>query len=105
MNINLLCSDCVQPSGHNFFFPGLCVDPETGTITDNFDASKNLQGDSKMTSLAVVPYDEAKIPLHEKSVRHFNIAGHNFSIQQDYLGLGVSAMVWDSVSMCGCICI
>ncbi|BFZ18695.1 hypothetical protein BsWGS_21733 [Bradybaena similaris] len=74
----------------------LCVSPETSTIIDNFDATKNLQGVSEMTSLAVVPYDEAKIPLHEKSVRHFNIAGHNFSIQQDYLGLGVSAMVWDS---------
>uniref|UniRef100_A0A0B7A2E0 Methyltransferase small domain-containing protein n=2 Tax=Arion vulgaris TaxID=1028688 RepID=A0A0B7A2E0_9EUPU len=50
----------------------------------------------KMTSLAVVPYDETNLPLHKMSVRHFSIAGNNFTIHQNFLGLGVSAFVWDS---------
>ncbi|CAG5123520.1 unnamed protein product [Candidula unifasciata] len=87
-------STCSQEN----IFKKLYTCPETNSpaITDKYTTNRNLNELSKMTSLAVVPYDETNIPLHEKSVRHFHIAGHNFTIQQDYTGLGVSAMVWDS---------
>lgn len=51
---------------------------------------------SMTTSLALVPFDENKVLPHEKPEREFNLAGHKFTIKQDWHNLGVAAVVWDS---------
>ena len=53
---------------------------------------------SMTTSLALVPFDESRVLPHEKTVREFKLAGHLFTIKQDWNTLGVAAVVWDSVS-------
>ncbi|CAL1534354.1 unnamed protein product [Lymnaea stagnalis] len=55
------------------------------------------KGESKLsTSLAVVIYDETKVLPHEMPTRKFIIADHEFIINQNWQGLGVAAVVWDS---------
>ena len=47
--------------------------------------------------MALVPYDEASIPVLYKPQRQFSFLGHTLTIAQDWGRHGVAAVVWDAV--------
>lgn len=53
---------------------------------------------SKMTSLAVVPYDESSLPVFHKAEREFIFDDISIKVKQDWQSAGVAAVVWDAVS-------
>ena len=86
---------------HNLFHN---TDQDVGELSGPTDLLSSCERDfcfesaSMTTSLALVPYDENRVMPHEKAVREFTLAGHVFTIKQDWNSLGVAAVVWDSVS-------
>ncbi|KAH9518621.1 Methyltransferase-like protein 21A [Bulinus truncatus] len=71
---------------------------KAGKNTYEFTKTKD-QG--MTTSLALVPYDEKKILPHELSSRKFHLADEEFIIEQNWQGVGVAAVVWDSAVVLG----
>ncbi|KAK6967709.1 protein N-lysine methyltransferase METTL21A [Biomphalaria glabrata] len=64
-------------------------------------ALKNSEDMTTTTSLAVVLYDEDKILPHELTSRTFYLADEKFVIEQNWQGVGVAAVVWDSAVVLG----
>ncbi|KAI8782624.1 protein N-lysine methyltransferase METTL21A [Biomphalaria glabrata] len=64
-------------------------------------ALKNSEVMTTTTSLAVVLYDEDKILPHELTSRTFYLADEKFVIEQNWQGVGVAAVVWDSAVVLG----
>ncbi|XP_005111925.1 protein N-lysine methyltransferase METTL21A isoform X2 [Aplysia californica] len=71
------------------------TDPSLSECTGDM-AKETDDKSSSSTALAVVLYDESRILPHEKPSRSFQLAGEEFVIQQNWMGHGVAAVVWDS---------
>ncbi|KAK6165491.1 hypothetical protein SNE40_022410 [Patella caerulea] len=51
--------------------------------------------------LAVVLFDEKTLLPHQKKFRNFSFVGNPISIQQNWRGLGVAAVVWEAAVVLG----
>ncbi|RUS84934.1 hypothetical protein EGW08_007296 [Elysia chlorotica] len=78
-----------------------CGGPESPSSHASCEKDFTQKPVSMSTSLALVPFDEGRVLPHEKTVREFSLAGHVFTIKQDWNSLGVAAVVWDSAVVLG----
>ena len=66
--------------------------------SDETKYERSTSETSRLSSTALMLYDESKILPHLKPNRNFTIGSEEFVIKQNWTSHGVAAVVWDSVS-------
>ena len=68
---------------------------ETMHTADSHASTESACGISSGGQLAIY---KPVLPMLEQSEREFEIAGHKWTINQQWSGIGLSAVIWEAVS-------